>query len=259
MDLQRTSPWIVGELIVLTLAGLLAWWLFNFNPIDVEVARRFYAPAAVTDGGWPWVSVWWVRLVNDHLITIITVSAAVGSLLLWVLGDRTDMRLRFAGMFLFVSLAVGPGLVVNGVLKSEWGRPIPKDVVGLGGDHPFHYISNPGISGPPERGGDGRSFPSGHASVAFWTSAFYILLRRRRPRLAVAALCGTLAFGTLVSFTRIAAGRHFLSDVVFSGIITFAINCLVYNALLLRPAISWSAARRMLRRPFPASAPSVEP
>jgi membrane-associated PAP2 superfamily phosphatase len=116
--------------------------------------------------------------------------------------------------------------------------------VEFGGHFQFRHISNPGVGGPPERGGDGQSFPSGHVSIAIWTSAFYLLLRDRRPRLAAAALCGTLAFGAVVSFTRMAAGRHFLSDVVWSGIITFTATWLLYPALLLRPAFSWTSARR---------------
>lgn len=241
MSPSRISWWMAAELGTLVLAGALAVWLFELHPIDTDISSLFYDQAA---GGWPWASVGWVKFVNDRLITLISICAGVGSLLLWVLGGRVNRNWRYVGMFLFLSLALGPGLVVNGILKAEWGRPVPRDVVGLGGHLQFRHISNPGASGPPERGGDGRSFPSGHESIAAWTSVFYLLLRPRRPRLAVAALCGTLAFGALIAFTRIAAGRHFISDVVWSMLITFLVNWLLCHAHFLRPAFSWPAAVR---------------
>lgn len=232
MNPKHLSRWALSEIATLAVLAVLASWLFEFHPIDMEVAQAFYDPRV--PNGWPWASVWWVRFVNDHLITIVSVVGAVASVLLWIFGGRIDKSWRFAGMFLFLSLFLGPGILVNEVLKAEWGRAVPRDVVDFGGHHPYRHISNPGVSGPPARGGDGGSFPSGHASVAFWTSGLYFLLRRKRPRLALLALSGTFAFGALVAFTRMAAGRHFISDVVWSGIIVLTVNWLLYHAFLRR-------------------------
>jgi lipid A 4'-phosphatase len=246
--MNRDRLWMTVEAAVLLTAGILAAWLFERHPIDLAVAHLFYDPADTRHGGWPWADVGWVKFVNDRLITIMTIGATVGTALLWLLGGRRDRRWRFAGMVLFLSLAIGPGLIVNGVLKSAWGRPVPRDVVDFGGHHAYRHISNPGISGPPERGGDGRSFPSGHVSIAAWTSAFYFLLRRRRPRLAASALAGALALSALVAFTRMAAGRHFISDVVWSAIIVLSVNWVVYHTL------DWWRSRRAAA-PEPAVAP----
>jgi membrane-associated PAP2 superfamily phosphatase len=238
--------WIAAEIAILVLAGLAAWWLFERHPIDLAVAHLFYEPGPA--GGWPWAKVRWVSFINAYLITLVTIGAVIGSLLLWLVAGRRDRRCWFAGMFLFLSLAIGPGIIINGVLKAEWGRPVPRDVVDFGGHYAYRHISNPGVSGPPERGGDGRSFPSGHASIAFWTTAFYFLLRRRRPQIAFAVLSATLGFGALVAFARVGAGRHFISDVVWSGIIVLAVNCLLYHALVF-----WQSRRALNPRAASAS------
>ena len=258
MSARNISRWALGEIATLAVVGVLAAWLFEFHPIDMQIAQAFYDPRVAY--GWPWASVGWVRFVNDHLITIVTIVGAVASVLLWIFGSRVDKSWRFAGMFLFLSLLVGPGLLVNEVLKAEWGRAVPRDVVNFGGSHAYRHISNPGASGPPERGGEGGSFPSGHASVAFWTSGFYFLLRRKRPRAALVALSGTLAFGALVAFARMAAGRHFISDVVWSGIIVLTMNWLLYHALLRRwpetaaPKAPHEAPKEALSAATPADA-----
>jgi lipid A 4'-phosphatase len=244
--------WLAGELGALALAAVLAAWLFELHPIDLQVAHLFYDPRSPS--GWPWDHVGWVKFVNERLITILSIAGALGSLALWVLGGRISRSWRFAGMYLLLSLAIGPGVIVNGVLKNEWGRAVPREVVDFGGTHIFRHISNPGPSGAPSRGGEGGSFPSGHTSVAVWTSAFYFLLRRRRPGLGFAALGGSFVFSALVAFARMSAGRHFLSDVVWSGIIVLTVNCLVYHALMLRVQRSVPEAKEALGTATPADA-----
>src|SRR2546426_744131 len=63
------------------------------------------------------------------------------------------------------------------------------------------------------------AFVSGHAAFAFSLVSFAFLLPlgwRRKTAIAAA-----LAFGALVGLGRIAAGGHFLSDVVYAGLIVF--------------------------------------
>ena len=60
--------------------------------------------------------------------------------------------------------------------------------------------------------GQGRSFPSGHASAAFFLIAPFFIYRRRQPRVALVWLTGGIIFGVLMSIARITQGGHFLSD-----------------------------------------------
>jgi lipid A 4'-phosphatase len=81
-------------------------------------------------------------------------------------------------------------------------------------------------------GGDcphNSSFVSGEASQAFWTVAPAVLAP---PQLRTFALAGAAVFGASVSALRVAFGRHFVSDVIFSGISTVAIIMALYRLLL---------------------------
>lgn len=70
---------------------------------------------------------------------------------------------------------------------------------------------------------------SGEASHAFWTVAPASLAL---PQMRPVALGAAVIFGTAVGALRVAFGRHFVSDVVFAGLITIAIVMALYRLLL---------------------------
>jgi lipid A 4'-phosphatase len=121
-------------------------------------------------------------------------------------------------IFLLATLAVGPGLVVNAVFKDHWGRARPRDVAEYGGTREF----TPAFVVSDECDAN-CSFVSGHASIPFAFAALGLVWRRRR-RLIYG---GAAVFGGLVGLGRIAQGAHFLSDVIFSGILVFAVAYLL--------------------------------
>jgi len=134
-------------------------------------------------------------------------------------------RWRRAGAFLFLLLILGPGLLVNTVFKEHWGRPRPREIIEFGGQKQFLH--------PWQKGedGNGRSFPSGHSSAAFYMAAPYLVYRRRDKRRAYAWLAGGLLFGIVMSIARITQGAHFLSDTLWAfGIV--ALSALLLAALL---------------------------
>jgi membrane-associated PAP2 superfamily phosphatase len=96
--------------------------------------------------------------------------------------------------------------MVNVVFKDHWGRPRPREIVQFGGQKQFLQ--------PWQKGedGKGRSFPSGHASAAFYMTAPFFIYRRTNKQLARIWLAGGLTFGLLMSIARITQGGHFLSD-----------------------------------------------
>lgn len=110
------------------------------------------------------------------------------------------------GLFLAILLALGPGLLVNSVFKEYWGRPRPREVVQFGGKKDFLQPWQPGIAH------NGRSFPSGHSSGAFYLTAPFFVYRRRNKSAARLWLIGGVGFGLMMSVARITQGGHFLSD-----------------------------------------------
>lgn len=138
-------------------------------------------------------------------------------------------KYRIYAVFIFLSIALGPGLVINSVFKPYWGRPRPREVVELGGKYPYRpfYI--------PEVGAQGKSFPCGHCSVGFTYAVFFWIFLRRRKVLAYCSLAGSTVFGVLMGVGRIAAGGHFFSDVVWAGLISWSICFWLYYFVLRIP------------------------
>ena len=205
--------WALGALFVLMLAPGL----------DLPVSAAFYMPETNfrwTIGGFPEV----IRTgMPDAIIASVVICA-----LLW-LGARfkttwpqwiTTPRLAY----LMSTLLLGPGLIVETVLKPVWGRARPKDITDFGGDAaytPPWQIAHECVSN--------CSFVSGHAAIAFWLTAYAFLLP---ARLRAAVLWAGVVFGLAVGVIRIAQGGHFLSDVAAAGFIVVLVNSLLARVIL---------------------------
>ena len=126
-------------------------------------------------------------------------------------------------VLMVTTLALGPGLVTNVILKDGWGRPRPIDVTEFGGTEHFRPWWDP-------RGDCDKncSFVAGEPSGAFWTLAPAALTPLPWRAVAYGA---ALAFGSVIGFGRIAAGGHFFSDVVFAGVFTFLIIWIMHGVL----------------------------
>ena len=153
-----------------------------------------------------------------RLLVLLVLGAGAWLLLvgrpLW----RFDLK---ALLFLGLSLAIGPGLLTNTVLKDHWGRARPVQVTAFGGSHLFTPAPLPANQCPTN-----CSFVSGHAALAFSLVAFGFLLPTGRSRRR--GIGAALAFGGLVGLVRIAQGGHFLSDVVFAGFLVFGTTALLH-------------------------------
>ena len=122
-------------------------------------------------------------------------------------------------IFLLAALAIGPGLIVNLVLKDNWGRARPYDVIQFGGASAFTPAFV--ISGECDKN---CAFVSGHAAMGFYFIAFGFLCQRRRSLLVLLAII----YGATVGLVRILQGGHFLSDVVFAFFIIYASSAVLY-------------------------------
>jgi lipid A 4'-phosphatase len=210
--------WRCSLLLALVMVFLI------FPQVDLGVSALFYDPASgrfVSEGPI-------LNLIRKGVPPILY-GTLVFVTLLW-LGDRFVPGPRMNRpsfrqvVFLFASLALGPGLLVNGVFKEWWGRARPSDIEEFGREALFTPAWM--ITDYCETN---CSFVSGHASMAFWTVALALLLPRpwRRP-----AFAGALVFGAVVGGARIVVGGHFLSDVVFAGIMTVALTLWLHRALV---------------------------
>ena len=208
--------------------------------LDLDIAGAFFDPARhlFDVNAQMWVQ--HTREAARVLITLIVLPAflAVIGKLIW---PRRRMLIEArAALFLIATLALGPGLLTNVILKDHWGRPRPIDVQQFGGDYRFTSWWDP-------RGGcpDNCSFIAGEPSGAFWTLAPAALAG---PELQPLAYAAALAFGAGVGVLRIAAGAHFFSDVVFAGVFMYLLIWLIHGLIYRWPAtrIDEAAAERRL-------------
>jgi lipid A 4'-phosphatase len=93
---------------------------------------------------------------------------------------------------------------------------------------------------PTNQCGWGCSFVSGEAAASAFILAFCVIVPARgRPSVLIVGILITLA----VSFARIAAGGHFLSDVVTAWFLTLllmlVLHAQLYHGALLGPLKRW--------------------
>jgi lipid A 4'-phosphatase len=194
-----------------------SWFFYIFPGVDVSVSRWFYDAA---EG---------FVLANSSQLRALRSSAT------WIMRGVVLLALfqvarhawtgRMAGqgarrwLWLLSCLVVGPGLLVNGLLKEHWGRPRPRATDVFGGEAPFQKVWV--ITDWCDRN---CSFVSGEASTAAWLVAA-ALMAPRQIRTAVTTLAAIYAFA--ISINRIAFGGHYLSDVVLAWLLC----ALVFTAM----------------------------
>lgn len=190
--------------------------------IDLAISRAYYTPQI----GFEIKGLWYERLIHRS-VGVLLVLGNIALVAVWCLK-------RFAGrwtialsgkelVFLLVFLALGPGLIVNGMLKENWGRARPADIVEFGGTREFtpaFVLSDQG----------GRAFSSGHAAASFYWIVVSLLIAPRRRWWTYIAVVYCL----VVSWTRIAAGGHFLSDVVTSFFVMAMLALAMYGVVYER-------------------------
>ncbi len=206
---EREWAWLAGGWLVLAL-------LFTLWPaLDLKVSGWFYRPAG---------SPGWSGFAADQFAVVAVIHAAVpwfgraasllGLLLLvfWRLRPG-PLTLRWWRRCLMLGLVMvlGTGVMVNAILKESWGRPRPVDVQTFGGAGTFA----PALY-PSNQCSSNCSFVSGHSATGFTLLALGLLgAPATRRRWLLWGLAGGLCTGAL----RIAQGGHYLSDVLFSGLV----------------------------------------
>lgn len=202
--------------------GLLAVALIAFPRLDVAVSSLFWRPRAKF-----YLAYWWPLRVVYESVAWLTVAIIV--FIVAIHGARVLSKRHLLGIdareawYLTLAFLVGPVVSANMVLKQLWGRPRPNKIVEFGGSKPFTPI----WSIVPEL--DERSFPSGHAALVCYLFAFcFVMTGKRRQR----AEWLVLAAGVGIGLCRVAQGAHFLSDVLFTGILMYAIAYGLHRLIL---------------------------
>ncbi|MEA2759924.1 MAG: lipid 4-phosphatase [Methylobacteriaceae bacterium] len=129
--------------------------------------------------------------------------------------------------FLAITLALGPGLLVNVLIKEHSHRPRPFQTTEFGGQWEFRPF------------GDFRgqcvadcSFVSGETSTAAWSLAPALLTL---PPWRAAVIGASLLFTLVMGVERIAYGGHYLSDVTFGALLNWFLVLATAMLMRIRP------------------------
>lgn len=219
---MRITVWVT--LVALALVILFA----TFPSIDLRFSALFFSPV-----GQPWPG---LEPVPDRIRDTLREGVELASFLAFVMlvGNLRLAALQRTGWRVWAFLC-GPvilcaGLLVNGVLKAMIGRARPFSVTEFGG----HQLFTPPFQFSTQCYSN-CSFSSGETALiaSFFLPLCVLLWPRleRRGRLVAGGLAAAMI--VLMSGLRIAAGGHFLSDVVMSILFSALTTLFLYRALAI--------------------------
>ena len=178
--------------------------------LDVEIANRLFDPVAKHFPAAAQLTLAWVR-GQGYVIMAALFGCIICALIVKLFAPQRPLLVPGrAIIFLALTMAIGPGLLVNAVFKPHGGRPRPVEIRQFGGQERFVPWWN-------FEGGCRKncSFVSGEASTAAWLFAPAVLVP---PPWRAFAITGAALFTVSVGALRMAYGRHFFSDVVFAAL-----------------------------------------
>jgi membrane-associated PAP2 superfamily phosphatase len=216
-------------LITTLVIGFVFGLLCAVDPqLDLDLAAQGFDPAwhLFAVNAQPWVQ--HARTAARILIALLVLPAFLAIVLKLIRPQRPMLIEARAALFLITTLALGPGVLTNLVLKEHWGRPRPIDVQEFGGEYRFEPWWNPRGQCP-----NNCSFVAGEPSGAFWTLAPAALAP---PPLQAVAYGAALVFGVALGVFRMAAGAHFFSDVVFAGVLMYLVIWTAHGLIYRWPA-----------------------
>ncbi|MEN9947057.1 MAG: hypothetical protein RLZZ293_1443 [Pseudomonadota bacterium] len=207
---------ILGSIIVLTLSPLLDQQL-AILPYN-SYTHQFYGEGA-----------WWCRIIY-YAVSLVSICLVATPLIYWWCNRNNVAKQFLVRRMIFItylSLAIGPGLVVNASFKQNWGRARPYQVIR--DHHQFTLPWQPQFNQPLY-----NSFPSGHVSIGAFIGIPFLAIRRRRLGVG---LC--VAGFIIVGLVRYLQGGHYFSDICLAALIVWMVNLLVTHLVDKYFLVKW--------------------
>lgn len=206
---------VAGVIVALDTAG-----------IDPLVSGWFFDQHA---GGFPWRYNGFLEVVMHHWTKYLVVLAAVAAFAGYLISFLAVQLKPLRPSFLFVALALALAPLAVAAMKFFSTRHCPWDITSFGGFVPYVGL----LESYPAGIAPGRCFPAGHASTGFCLFAFHFLGRAlANPLLTHAGFMLGLIAGLGLGFVRIAQGAHFLSHVLWSGVVCWIVIVVLYGLII---------------------------
>ena len=212
---------------VLAIAALLL--ALEATSMDATVSAWFFDPVA---GAFPLRYNSFLEIVAHQwakqLVIVVACCVIAVFLLSFVLEDLKPRR----RLLLFLSLGLTLAPLAVALLKAASARHCPWSVQEYGG-YALHLSLFDAV--PPGLK-PGHCFPAGHASTGFCLMAFYFVGRALgRARFAWLGLYSGAAAGLALGLARVAQGAHYVSAVLWSGVVCWLVILFLYLSIMNPP------------------------
>lgn len=212
--------WLIAPLVLL--AALLA---METTGIDRAVSQWFYDQGTHS---FPLRTSFLFETVLHHWAkySVILGTSVIAAAFVFTYFVPLLQRQRRLLLFLVLAMTLAPLSVT--ALKEVTDRPCPWDLADYGGGAPYTHLFET-RERPHARG---LCFPAGQASTGFALMAFFFAAHReRRDALKRAALLTGAFAGFLLGMGRVAQGAHFVSHVLWSGLVCWLVMVGLYALL----------------------------
>ena len=227
--------WIIFSLLIVVSTIFFVW-----PSIDLKTSHLFFTTYGFAAGPMDTMKFFLrgpiFKLAQKTVDVVYAMTLIVSGLLIAYAYFKNKRNLLIGALFIFLSFVIGPGLLVNAILKNHWGRPRPYYTQSFVWHQPYVRVWE--MSNECDHN---CSFVAGDSSTAFAFLAFAFLpFRKRYWKIIIAGLSGVyFAFNGIL---RIIHGAHYLSDVVIGALLIYLviIGCyqLCYKYLIYKLARS---------------------
>lgn len=136
--------------------------------------------------------------------------------------DRNRVK-RWLKPALILLILISLELILVNVLKIIWGRPRMRSLESMDQFKYWYQLT------PPARGGEFKSFPSGHTANGFVALTWSLFIPKSKELIKRVIFLLGLLWGCFVAISRIITGAHFLSDVMVGAYITVMLYYLIQS------------------------------
>ena len=231
MDTTRTPfpavarQWLIWPAVIAVILAIVDF----ATDSDRAITRHVFDAQA---DAFPLRNSFWIEVLMHRWskYAVVTLGAlAIGALLLsYVLPALAAWRRIL--IFLALALTLAPLSVSAGKALSP--KHCPWDVDEFGGLVPYTRIFEAPVADVPP----GHCFPAGHASTGFALMAFYfVAYAQRMPNTARATLAAAVSAGLLLGWGRVLQGAHFMSHVLWAGLLCWIVMVALYALVMREP------------------------
>ena len=237
---------LVYQAVALAASGIALTLSLGDGRLDLHVARWFFDDVRRV---FPLTNDWLLKTVlhdGARMLSVVAALALLGvAVATWVTGKPRTLYAHRESL-LYAAIATVAGAAVVGLAKHFSSHACPWDLAMFGGSAPYHPLL---AAHAALRNVDG-CFPAAHPLAGYaWLAVGFALYPIAR-RLAWVAWAVAFVLGTLFGGVQVVRGAHFLSHVLWTAWIVWAVNVALLGASVHWPgrrAAAWKAKSAEVR------------